>query len=204
MPRRATQALFATARAYAPAILFFDEVDYITRIRTDGETAFDRRIKNQLLNLFNLLNKDGFVLLMGATNRLRDIDSTSISRFQRRLFLGLSSTTKSFKWSSLTWKMRLSIDRRWTSEATDCLEGDSMFWKRSRGGPRIPTFHYAVKTQESFNVCIDEWYRLVDALFIVPSGGKGAGFHNVIDDRSRALLDYLLWSRGCATQSQAV
>ena len=83
------QVLFTVAKANTPTVLFFDEVDYLTRIQTGDESNFDRRAKNQLLELFSKLSKDTSVLLMGATNRPWDIDSAFLSRFQQRLFLDL-------------------------------------------------------------------------------------------------------------------
>lgn len=86
------QTLFSVARANSPAVIFFDEVDYLTRTRTGEESGFERRSKNQLLELFNKLHRDTSVLLMGATNRPWDIDSAFISRFHQRVFVGLPNT----------------------------------------------------------------------------------------------------------------
>jgi len=86
------QTLFSVARANSPAVIFFDEVDYLTRTRTGEESGFERRSKNQLLKLFSKLYRDTSVLLMGATNRPWDIDSAIISRFHQRVFVGLPNT----------------------------------------------------------------------------------------------------------------
>lgn len=83
------QSLFTVAKANAPAILFFDEVDYLTRARSTDEASFDRRTKNQLLGLFSKLAKDTSVLIMGATNRPWDVDSAFLSRFQEKAFFDL-------------------------------------------------------------------------------------------------------------------
>lgn len=79
------QSLFTVAIANAPAILFFEDIDYLPR-STD---EFDRRVNNQLLGLFNKLAKDTSVLIMGATNRPWDIDSAFLSRFQQKVFFDL-------------------------------------------------------------------------------------------------------------------
>ncbi|KAL8832090.1 MAG: hypothetical protein Q9191_000469, partial [Dirinaria sp. TL-2023a] len=83
------QALFKVATVNAPAVVFFDKVDYLTRSRTDDESSFDRRSKNQLLSLFSDFGKGTSVFLMGATNRPWQIDSAFLSRFQQRIFLDL-------------------------------------------------------------------------------------------------------------------
>ena len=68
---------------------FFDEVDYLTRARSSEGASYDRRVKCQLLDLFNELKKDTSVLVMGATNRPWEIDSAFLSRFQQRVFFDL-------------------------------------------------------------------------------------------------------------------
>lgn len=86
---RIMHALFTAARSRSPAIVFFDEFDYVSRVRTGEESSFDRRTKNQLLQLLGKLSKDSSVLVMGATNRPWDIDSAFLSRFQRKVFFDL-------------------------------------------------------------------------------------------------------------------
>lgn len=86
---RILQALFEVATANSPALLIFDEVDYLTRSRTEEESSFDRRSKNQLLSLFSDLDRSTSVILMGQSNRLWQIDSAFLSRFQQRIFLYL-------------------------------------------------------------------------------------------------------------------
>lgn len=85
------RSLFTVAKANSPAILFFDEVDYLIPTRSTDEASFDRRAKNQLLGLFSKLAKDASVLIMGATNRPWDVDSAFLGRFQQRAFFDLPS-----------------------------------------------------------------------------------------------------------------
>ena len=87
------QTLFRVAKAKSPAIMFFDEIDHLTETRAGEDSSFERRSKNHLLTLFGLLSRDSSVLIMGATNRLWDIDSAFLSRFQQRIFFGLPDST---------------------------------------------------------------------------------------------------------------
>ena len=86
---RLMHTLFKVAKIRAPSIIFIDEIDYLTRMRQQGEDSYDRRVKNQLLELFNVLGKDTSILLIGATNRPWDLDSAFLSRFPQRLFFDL-------------------------------------------------------------------------------------------------------------------
>lgn len=82
--------LFETARKNAPAIIFIDEMDAVGTKR-----GFDiSREKDQTLNQL-LVEMDGFqgteqVVVIGATNRLEDLDTALLrpGRFDRQVFVG--------------------------------------------------------------------------------------------------------------------
>ncbi len=90
--------LFATARKYAPSILFIDEVDAIARNR---QSATDSDVSGDVLTSF-LTEMDGFntdndrpVFVLAATNfnveqsGLRSLDPAFLRRFDRRIFVDL-------------------------------------------------------------------------------------------------------------------
>ena len=92
--------LFATARKYAPAILFVDEIDAIARKRTGGSEG-SARSSEAVLTSF-LTEMDGFVndtrhpvFVLAATNYGVDADSNMsldaalLRRFDRRVFIDL-------------------------------------------------------------------------------------------------------------------
>ncbi|KAL8783970.1 MAG: hypothetical protein Q9195_009225 [Heterodermia aff. obscurata] len=83
------KALSEEAVANAPALLFFDEVESLTRKRQGHESDFDRRFKNRFLEMFNTLSQTPSVMVIGATNRSWDIDEAFLSRFQQKVFFGL-------------------------------------------------------------------------------------------------------------------
>lgn len=82
--------LFETARKNAPSIIFIDELDAVGTSR-----GFDiSREKDQTLNQL-LVELDGFegteqVVVVGATNRLGDLDTALLrpGRFDRQVFVG--------------------------------------------------------------------------------------------------------------------
>jgi cell division protease FtsH len=84
--------LFAEARKNAPAIVFIDELDAVGSIRTGGG-GYNRE-HDQTLNQL-LVELDGFggrddVIVMGASNRLQDLDPALLrpGRFDRQVMVG--------------------------------------------------------------------------------------------------------------------
>ncbi len=92
--------LFATARRYAPAVLFIDEVDVIAKARTGRDTDMANDSEQILTALF--AEMDGFstdptrpVFVLGATNYSVDenaqmkLDAAFLRRFDRRILVDL-------------------------------------------------------------------------------------------------------------------
>jgi cell division protease FtsH len=83
--------LFADARKHAPAIIFIDELDAVGAARTGH--GFNRE-QDQTLNQL-LVELDGFVatdqvVVMGASNRIQDLDKALLrpGRFDRQILVG--------------------------------------------------------------------------------------------------------------------
>jgi cell division protease FtsH len=83
--------LFAEARKHAPSIIFVDELDAVGAARTGH--GFNRE-QDQTLNQL-LVELDGFlpsdqVVVMGASNRLQDLDPALLrpGRFDRQMLVG--------------------------------------------------------------------------------------------------------------------
>src|SRR4051794_29000784 len=83
--------LFAEARKHAPAIIFIDELDAVGAARTGH--GFNRE-QDQTLNQL-LVELDGFgtsdrVVVLGASNRLQDLDAALLrpGRFDRQVLVG--------------------------------------------------------------------------------------------------------------------
>ena len=84
------QAIFAHARAQAPAILFFDEIDALFP-RRDEQSGDPTAL--EIVNQF-LQEVDGFapstgIFVLGATNRAEEIDPAVRSRLQEQISLAL-------------------------------------------------------------------------------------------------------------------
>jgi SpoVK/Ycf46/Vps4 family AAA+-type ATPase len=91
---KAVRALFARARASAPSVIFFDEIDGLAATRDDGSadggTGVSERVMSQLLTEMDGLSPLAGVAIIGATNRPDIIDPALLrpGRFDRMLFVG--------------------------------------------------------------------------------------------------------------------
>ncbi|XP_010554743.1 PREDICTED: calmodulin-interacting protein 111 isoform X2 [Tarenaya hassleriana] len=94
---KAVRSLFAKARANAPSIIFFDEIDGLATIRgkeNDGISVSDRVMGQLLVELDGLHQLVG-VTVIAATNRPDKIDPALLrpGRFDRSLYVGPPNKT---------------------------------------------------------------------------------------------------------------
>ena len=88
------QNIFTSAKERQPCILFFDELDSLGLSRSNGteEDSSARRLLAELLvQLSKLLEGEHSaknIIVMGATNRLNDLDPAIQRRFRRRVYVG--------------------------------------------------------------------------------------------------------------------
>jgi transitional endoplasmic reticulum ATPase len=71
---RALRSLFREARGKPAAIIFFDEIDSIAGRRDGDSHEFSRRVVATLLTEMDGFTSDTNVVVIGATNRIADID----------------------------------------------------------------------------------------------------------------------------------
>ncbi len=83
--------LFEVAKEKQPSIVFIDEVDSLTQVRTGNENDAMRRVKTQLLTSMEGLTtkKEDRVVVIGATNVPWEIDPAFRRRFERRIYIPL-------------------------------------------------------------------------------------------------------------------
>jgi transitional endoplasmic reticulum ATPase len=84
--------VFEKARETAPSIIFFDEIDSVAGKR-DDDGDVENRVVAQLLSLMDGLESRGDVVVIGATNRVDDIDPALRrgGRFDREIEIGVPS-----------------------------------------------------------------------------------------------------------------
>ena len=93
-------ALFTAANRLSeqsnqPCVVFFDEIDAVTRRRTDQEDEVTRRVKSELLRCMDGVERNN-VFIFGCTNCPWDIDEAFLRRFKRRILIDLPSPAQSF------------------------------------------------------------------------------------------------------------
>lgn len=86
---------FEDAEKNAPSIIFIDELDSIAPKRADVTGEVERRVVAQLLALMDGLASRGQVIVIGATNRVDDIDEAlrRPGRFDREIEIGVPDVT---------------------------------------------------------------------------------------------------------------
>ncbi|XXQ30027.1 PHD-type domain-containing protein [Plasmodiophora brassicae] len=88
---RNLRELFAQAKARAPSVIFFDELDGLAPARSPKQNQVHSSIVCTLLSLMDGVDVLGNVFVLGATNRIDSIDPAlrRPGRFDRELFVGL-------------------------------------------------------------------------------------------------------------------
>jgi len=83
--------IFEDAKEKAPTIIFIDELDSIASEREEGKGQVELRIVAQLLALMDGLESRGEIIIIGATNKINNIDSAlrRPGRFDREIELGV-------------------------------------------------------------------------------------------------------------------
>lgn len=84
---RRLRKIFNKAEENAPSIVFIDEIDAISPKRGEIKGEVEKRVVSQLLGLMDGLKKRGRVIVIGATNRIEDVDSAlrRPGRFDREI-----------------------------------------------------------------------------------------------------------------------
>ncbi|MHA1292084.1 MAG: CDC48 family AAA ATPase [Promethearchaeota archaeon] len=86
--------VFDEAKEKAPSIIFIDELDSIAPKRGEVTGEVERRVVAQLLSLMDGLEGRGEIIVIGATNRVNDIDPAlrRPGRFDREIEIGVPDT----------------------------------------------------------------------------------------------------------------
>lgn len=89
--------LFKKAKDAAPSIIFIDEIDAITPMRSNTHREMEKRIVSQLItcmdDLKGFLSHGKVVIIIAATNRIETIDTAlrQAGRFDREIHFGIPS-----------------------------------------------------------------------------------------------------------------
>ncbi|MFF2532311.1 ATP-dependent metallopeptidase FtsH/Yme1/Tma family protein [Brevibacillus sp. NPDC058079] len=90
--------LFATARKKAPSIIFIDEIDAIGGSRDRESHSEQRQTLNAILKEMDGFDSNQGIIVIGATNRLSDLDSAFIrpGRFDKHIAIDLPDQKSRF------------------------------------------------------------------------------------------------------------
>ena len=80
---RKIKSAFQSAKQHSPSILFLDEFDALAMRRDTVEEPGMRRLLSELLIQINSISFQDRVTIVAATNRLKDLDSAIVRRFQK-------------------------------------------------------------------------------------------------------------------------
>ncbi len=91
MGAKRVRELFSKAKAYAPSIVFIDEIDAVGKARGGGRNDEREATLNQLLTEMDGFTDNSGVIVIAATNKIEMIDEALLrsGRFDRRVFLSL-------------------------------------------------------------------------------------------------------------------
>ena len=84
-------AIFTLAAKLSPCIIFIDEIDSLLRIRDAHDHEATAMIKAQFMQMWDGLetNQNATVVVMGATNRPKDVDKAILRRMPATFHVGL-------------------------------------------------------------------------------------------------------------------
>ncbi|KAA8913701.1 hypothetical protein TRICI_003132 [Trichomonascus ciferrii] len=124
---RAVREIFSKARAAAPSIIFFDEIDALSAERGHGEAGGDR-VLTSLLNEMDGIESLNDVTILAATNLPTSIDSALMrpGRLDRLVYVGPPDFDARQKILGIQFK-KMSIaddvDITWLSQSTEGCSG---------------------------------------------------------------------------------
>ncbi|SCW00055.1 LAFE_0B08460g1_1 [Lachancea fermentati] len=77
-------AIFSLANKIQPCIIFIDEIDSFLRERASSDHEVTAMLKAEFMTLWDGLTSNGRIMILGATNRMTDIDSAFLRRLSKR------------------------------------------------------------------------------------------------------------------------
>src|SRR5256884_1313791 len=103
-------AVFTLARKLEPTIVFIDEIDAVLGTRRTGEHEASGMVKAEFMTHWdglasaNTSGRPQRILVLGATNRIQDIDDAILRRMPKKFPVPLPSTSQRYKILNLVLK----------------------------------------------------------------------------------------------------
>lgn len=80
-------AMFSLANKLQPCMIFIDEIDSFLRERAATDHEVTAMLKAEFMTLWDGLLSNGRVMIVGATNRIGDIDGAFLRRLPKRFYI---------------------------------------------------------------------------------------------------------------------
>lgn len=90
-------AMFSLAKKIQPCMIFIDEIDSFLRERASSDHEVTAMLKAEFMTLWDGLLTSGRVMIVGATNRINDIDSAFLRRLPKRFLIPLPGKEERLK-----------------------------------------------------------------------------------------------------------
>lgn len=129
-------AVFSLARKLEPTIVFIDEIDAVLGTRRSGEHEASGMVKAEFMTHWDGLassNRQGEaqrIMILGATNRIGDIDEAILRRMPKKFPVSLPTTSQRLKILKLllrdTKRDKTQFDVEYLSRATAGMSGSDL------------------------------------------------------------------------------
>lgn len=157
--QKLAKAVFTLAQKIEPCIIFIDEIDSFLRVRDSHDHEATAMVKAQFMTLWDGLDtqKDCKVVILGATNRPRDVDKAILRRMPAMYSIGLPDAQKRkqiLKAMIEPGSIDLLVDVETISQLTEDFSGsDLRELHRAASMVRVKEFSkYHPELFESFNI----------------------------------------------------
>ncbi|TFY81775.1 hypothetical protein EWM64_g2236 [Hericium alpestre] len=192
--------LFSLARKTQPSIIFIDEIDSFLRERSKGDHEVTAMMKAEFMTLWDgLLSASDRILVLGATNRIRDIDSAILRRMPKRFPVHLPDVNQREKILYLMLKdmpLEPNFPMRNLAEYSEGLSGSDLK-ELCRNAAMLPVREFVRKAGGDVSVLAKsqeeafELRPLTITDFMEPDGITPAGIvpHSYLEDDDELTLD---------------
>lgn len=149
-------AVFSLAGKLQPAIVFIDEIDAVLGTRRSGEHEASGMVKAEFMTLWdgltsaNTKGKPQRILVLGATNRIQDIDEAILRRMPKRFAVSLPNAQQRLRIMGLILKDtrvdKEDFDLEYLVRATAGMSGSDIK-EACRDAAMVPVREYIRRKQ---------------------------------------------------------
>lgn len=144
-------AVFSLARKLQPSIVFIDEIDAVLGQRRSGEHEASGMVKAEFMTLWDGLNSsspEGLparIMILGATNRIQDIDEAILRRMPKKFAVSLPNSSQRRRILNLILKNTKldteSFDVNYLTKVMDGMSGSDIK-EACRDAAMVPVREY--------------------------------------------------------------